>query len=639
MEDWKNDEIQTILRYNWARGLTPSECIVEMQPNTGDNCPNHEVISRRFENFDSNDSEARAIMSNTSGAQIDPLQVNVEGQVAERKQQIDFGRPIEAENGKEKNADAKENFENSSENDPVMKFAAIFAAQNKILLANCLRGDVSRYKGVGTVGWRHPILEHRASISNHRSSSESPSTQLKENEKFPSEYQFPYQCKECGSQFRREWSLERHKAQTCIKYKCSDLNFENRGKLYYVIRLGNFEIWKEETLDLSDSTMSAPDVFSESAGESEGTTTVIKCSSVRSSKCDIQPVETDIEIIEVPDETYQLTASCVKCNRKYECNLDTPMNFCRECVNPLTYKCKRCHHWFRTFNSARSHRASSCRPWVAQSENSSNSQQSQKLQHPCHKCAYVADNKSTLQRHLVTEHRHKRHVCLACGRYFDTLLEVARHAQTECDRSALSCDHCKFKCNKKVALFNHIQREHRQIYPEREFDCRFCGKTSHLSMISLLRRNFKQFAKKTRPLTRSRADQQDRHREKLHLEGRSELEIERIDEDEASSSQDSLVFPASLGLVSRQELEQHQQRQEQLRQLKELSNQSQEPSQQREFRCRFCGKGYRWKSTMRRHESLECGDKEPSFQCPECPYKARQRGNLTVHYKRHHQME
>ncbi|KOX74702.1 Longitudinals lacking protein, isoform G [Melipona quadrifasciata] len=59
--------------------------------------------------------------------------------------------------------------------------------------------------------------------------------------------------------------------------------------------------------------------------------------------------------------------------------------------------------------------------------------------------------------------------------------------------------------------------------------------------------------------------------------------------------------------------------------------------QQRKFRCQFCGKGYRWKSTMRRHEMVECGGKPPAFQCPMCPYKARQRGNLTVHYKRHHQ--
>jgi len=58
--------------------------------------------------------------------------------------------------------------------------------------------------------------------------------------------------------------------------------------------------------------------------------------------------------------------------------------------------------------------------------------------------------------------------------------------------------------------------------------------------------------------------------------------------------------------------------------------------QQRKFRCRFCGKGYRWKSTMRRHETVECGGKPPAFECSKCPYKARQRGNLTVHFKRHH---
>ncbi|KAF5269902.1 hypothetical protein FQR65_LT05701 [Abscondita terminalis] len=55
-----------------------------------------------------------------------------------------------------------------------------------------------------------------------------------------------------------------------------------------------------------------------------------------------------------------------------------------------------------------------------------------------------------------------------------------------------------------------------------------------------------------------------------------------------------------------------------------------------QFACRHCGKRYRWKSTMRRHELLECGDKEPSFQCPQCSYKAKQKGNLGVHIRKHH---
>lgn len=54
------------------------------------------------------------------------------------------------------------------------------------------------------------------------------------------------------------------------------------------------------------------------------------------------------------------------------------------------------------------------------------------------------------------------------------------------------------------------------------------------------------------------------------------------------------------------------------------------------FKCRHCGKRYRWKSTLRRHENDECGNKEPAHECPYCPYKAKQRGNLGVHVRKHH---
>lgn len=54
------------------------------------------------------------------------------------------------------------------------------------------------------------------------------------------------------------------------------------------------------------------------------------------------------------------------------------------------------------------------------------------------------------------------------------------------------------------------------------------------------------------------------------------------------------------------------------------------------FPCRHCGRKYRWKSTLRRHENDECGNKEPAHQCPYCDYKAKQRGNLGVHVRKHH---
>ncbi|XP_074028797.1 uncharacterized protein [Leptinotarsa decemlineata] len=55
-----------------------------------------------------------------------------------------------------------------------------------------------------------------------------------------------------------------------------------------------------------------------------------------------------------------------------------------------------------------------------------------------------------------------------------------------------------------------------------------------------------------------------------------------------------------------------------------------------QFACRHCGKRYKWKSTMRRHEQDECGDQEPKFQCPYCLYRAKQKGNLRVHIRKHH---
>ncbi|KAI8426624.1 hypothetical protein MSG28_005404 [Choristoneura fumiferana] len=67
------------------------------------------------------------------------------------------------------------------------------------------------------------------------------------------------------------------------------------------------------------------------------------------------------------------------------------------------------------------------------------------------------------------------------------------------------------------------------------------------------------------------------------------------------------------------------------------SNSSDDAS--RQFECRHCGKKYRWKSTLRRHENVECGGKPPAHQCPYCSYRAKQRGNLGVHIRKHHNNE
>jgi len=56
------------------------------------------------------------------------------------------------------------------------------------------------------------------------------------------------------------------------------------------------------------------------------------------------------------------------------------------------------------------------------------------------------------------------------------------------------------------------------------------------------------------------------------------------------------------------------------------------------FRCKKCGKLYRWKNSLYTHVRLECG-KEPQFQCPYCPHRAKLKGNLQKHMKLKHFQE
>lgn len=58
-------------------------------------------------------------------------------------------------------------------------------------------------------------------------------------------------------------------------------------------------------------------------------------------------------------------------------------------------------------------------------------------------------------------------------------------------------------------------------------------------------------------------------------------------------------------------------------------------SQQCLFTCKDCGKSYQWKQGLNTHKRLHCG-KEPRFQCPHCPKRCYQRGNLESHIRNVH---
>lgn len=53
------------------------------------------------------------------------------------------------------------------------------------------------------------------------------------------------------------------------------------------------------------------------------------------------------------------------------------------------------------------------------------------------------------------------------------------------------------------------------------------------------------------------------------------------------------------------------------------------------FVCPNCGKVYRWKKSLYNHVKLECG-KEPQFQCPYCPHRAKLNWNLQKHIRLKH---
>ena len=52
----------------------------------------------------------------------------------------------------------------------------------------------------------------------------------------------------------------------------------------------------------------------------------------------------------------------------------------------------------------------------------------------------------------------------------------------------------------------------------------------------------------------------------------------------------------------------------------------------RRLACPDCGKTYRWRDSLRRHQRVECG-KEPTHCCPFCLYRFKHRFHLNAHIR------
>ncbi|NP_001157317.1 longitudinals lacking isoform 8 [Tribolium castaneum] len=60
-------------------------------------------------------------------------------------------------------------------------------------------------------------------------------------------------------------------------------------------------------------------------------------------------------------------------------------------------------------------------------------------------------------------------------------------------------------------------------------------------------------------------------------------------------------------------------------------------NQEEKFACPQCGRYYKLRSSLRNHQKWECG-KDPQFECPHCPYKAKQKMHVRRHIERMHKI-
>lgn len=53
------------------------------------------------------------------------------------------------------------------------------------------------------------------------------------------------------------------------------------------------------------------------------------------------------------------------------------------------------------------------------------------------------------------------------------------------------------------------------------------------------------------------------------------------------------------------------------------------------YLCPDCGRSYRWRDNLRRHQRMECG-KEASFWCSLCPFRSKHKHSLLRHLHNRH---
>ena len=197
--------------------------------------------------------------------------------------------------------------------------------------------------------------------------------------------------------------------------------------------------------------------------------------------------------------------------------------------------------------------------------------------HPCELCQQVFRSSSHLTYHIRSVHTHERPFqCTVCKKSFHQSVKLKRHSLLHTGERPFPCD----ICNKSFNTNYHL-KEHRNIHTtELHHPCDICEK--RFADSCNLRRHVKLFHS-TRKFSCEVAD------------CRKEV-------------------------VSKYEYDQH---------LKDHRS-----VQTFSYSCKFCDKGFRDRTDLKRHESTHHNSKK--FSCEVCDQPFSRRDHLKRHLKRHH---
>ncbi|XP_076682762.1 longitudinals lacking protein, isoforms F/I/K/T-like isoform X2 [Andrena cerasifolii] len=59
---------------------------------------------------------------------------------------------------------------------------------------------------------------------------------------------------------------------------------------------------------------------------------------------------------------------------------------------------------------------------------------------------------------------------------------------------------------------------------------------------------------------------------------------------------------------------------------------------QAQYVCNDCGRSYKWYDSLKRHQRVDCGNKEKKFSCHMCERKFKYRYELRNHLTTHHRI-